>query len=65
MPKLKTNKAVRKRFRVTPKGKVLASASLKRHLLTDRSAKKKRQLRKYQLIDEVDAGHIKKMLPYG
>lgn len=65
MPKLKTNKAVRKRFRVTPKGKVLGSASLRRHLLTDRSAKKKRQLRRGLAIETVDAGHIKKLLPYG
>lgn len=65
MPKLKTNKAVRKRFRVTKKGKVLGSASLRRHLLTDRSSKHKRQNRKYQRIDNADQLHIKKMLPYG
>ena len=65
MPKLKTNKAVRKRFRVTKKGKVLGSASLRRHLLTDRSSKHKRQNRNAQHIDDADCLHIKKMLPYG
>ena len=65
MPKLKTKKAIRKRFRVTKNGKVLGSASLRRHLLTDRSPKHKRQNRKYQQIDRADQLHIKKLLPYG
>ena len=65
MPKLKTNKAVKKRFRVTRNGKVLGSSSLRRHLLTDRTSKHKRQNRKTRLIDGTDQLHIKKMLPYG
>ncbi|MSR77977.1 MAG: 50S ribosomal protein L35 [Candidatus Omnitrophica bacterium] len=65
MPKLKTKKAVRKRFRVTRNGKVIGSASLRRHMLTDRSSKHKRQNRRPQQLDKADRGNIKKMLPYG
>ncbi len=65
MPKLKTSKSIRKRFRVTKKGKVIGSSSMKRHLLTDRSSKKKRQLRNPKQLDWFDAKHVKKLLPYG
>ena len=63
--KLKTNKAFKKRFRVTKKGKVLASKTLRRHMLADRSTKKKRQARGMQVIDSTDVNRVKKSLPYG
>jgi large subunit ribosomal protein L35 len=65
MPKLKTNKAMKKRFKVTKTGKVLAPTSFHRHLMTDRSSKKKRKSRKWQAIDSPDVRHIKRGLPYG
>ncbi len=64
MPKIKTKKAAKKRFRITKNKKVLMSKSFRRHLLTDRSAKKKRQLRGWKNVDKADAHRVKLMLPY-
>jgi len=65
MPKMKSNKAARKRFKVTAKGKVLSSGSLRRHMLADRSPKKKRQARGWQGLEKVDGKRVKRLLPYG
>lgn len=46
MPKQKTNKSVKKRFRVTGTGKLKRNKANKRHLLAGRSSKRKRQLRR-------------------
>jgi len=64
MPKLKTNKAASKRFRITKNGKVLSTAALHRHLLTDRSSSKKRQSRGWRAVDKVDQKKVKALLPY-
>lgn len=56
MPKMKTRKAVEARFRVTGKGKLKMSQPGKRHLLTNKSPKRKRQLRRSALLDE---GHLR------
>ena len=65
MPKLKTNKAAKKRFRITKNKKVLGSKSMRRHMMTDRSSKKKRQSRGYHEVDRADRKKITAMLPYG
>ena len=65
MPKLKTNKAMRKRFKVTKNGKVIGSHTLKRHMLADRSPKKKRQARQGLAVSTANEHHIKAGLPYG
>lgn len=64
MPKMKTNKAVKKRFRITKNGKILTTKSFRRHLLTDRSSKRKRHARKWRLVDTADKNRLKSMLPY-
>ncbi len=64
MPKLKTRKAMRKRYRITKKGKVLANKTLRRHMMTDRSPKKKRQLRRKMRIVPMYVKAIKLRLPY-
>ena len=64
MPKIKTNKAVKKRFKITKRGKVLASSSFRRHLMADRKPKKKRQLRGWKAVDPTDRHRIKGLLPY-
>ena len=46
MPKMKTNKSVAKRFRITGTGKLKRNQSNKRHLLSGRTSKRKRQLRR-------------------
>ena len=65
MPKLKTRKGVKKRFKITGTGKVLRSKANRRHLLTDRSRSKKRHSKGFQLIDPTDAARVIKNLPYG
>jgi large subunit ribosomal protein L35 len=65
MPKMKTNKSVAKRFKVTGSGKVKRSHAFKSHILTKKSQKRKRHLRKSDLCAPGDAKRIKKMLPGG
>jgi large subunit ribosomal protein L35 len=60
----KTRKAVAKRFKVTATGKVLRSKASKRHLLSSKSSKRKRQLAKSGLVDDTDAARIKLNLPH-
>jgi large subunit ribosomal protein L35 len=64
MPKLKTHRGAKKRFKVTGKKKILHSKAYKSHLLTKKSAKRKRTLGKKDLVKSSDQSKIKKMLPY-
>ncbi len=64
MPKLKTHKGAKKRFKVTGKKKIVHSKAYKSHILTKKSAKRKRNLRKKDTIGQSDRGRIKEMLPY-
>jgi large subunit ribosomal protein L35 len=61
----KTKKAVAKRFKVTGTGKVLRAQASRRHLLSSKSAKRKRQLAKNVLVDVSDVARIKENLPFG
>lgn len=62
MPKLKTNKSAKKRFKVTGTGKVLRAKAFARHILTSKSRKRKRSLRKVLVMAEVDMPRVKRML---
>jgi large subunit ribosomal protein L35 len=64
MPKLKTHKGAKKRFKVTAKKKIIHSKANKSHILTKKSAKRKRNLGKKDTISPADRGRIKDMLPY-
>jgi large subunit ribosomal protein L35 len=64
MPKLKTHKGAQKRFKVTGKKKVVHNKAYKSHILTKKSAKRKRNLRKSDLVSQADRSRIKEMLPY-
>ena len=64
MPKLKTHRGAKKRFKVTGKKKIVYSKAYKSHLLTKKSAKRKRKLGKKDLVSDSDKSRIKKMLPY-
>ncbi len=66
MPKMKTNSAAKKRFKkVGGKSvKVKRSKAYRRHLLTKKGAKRRRQLRKATYIEGVDLRAILKLLPY-
>ena len=65
MPKLKTHKGAAKRFRLTAKGKVKRGHSHARHILTSKTAKRKRLLDKDVMASEADTPGVKRMLPYG
>ena len=64
MPKLKTHKGAAKRFKVTATGEVKRNKGFTSHLLTSKSAKRMRGLRKSTLVAETDRDNIKKLLPY-
>jgi large subunit ribosomal protein L35 len=64
MPKMKTNRGAAKRFRKTASGKFKRAQSHRRHILTKKSTKRKRQLRDGQLVHESDTKLVARMLPY-
>jgi large subunit ribosomal protein L35 len=61
----KTKKAVAKRFKVTATGKVLRAKASRRHLLSAKSAKKKRHMAKATLVHKTDIARIIDNLPFG
>ncbi len=62
MPKMKSNRASSKRFRLTGTGKVRRSKAYKSHILTKKSTKRKRNLRKNGLVAESDAKRVKLLI---
>ena len=64
MPKLKTNRAAAKRFKATGTGKLKRSKAYKTHILTKKTAKTKRNLRKAAMTDATNEKTMKKILPY-
>ena len=65
MPKLKTHRGAAKRFRLTATGKVKRGHSHARHILTSKTAKRKRLLDIDTLVSESDQKRVEAMLPYG
>ncbi len=65
MPKMKTKSSVKKRFKMTATGKVLASPGMKRHGLINRTQKAKRANRRQQVLTPMDARTVKQWAPYG
>ncbi len=64
MPKMKTSKSAAKRFKVTGTGKLKRNKAYKRHILTKKSTKTKRNLRKPTTVDQTNVKNMKKILPY-
>jgi len=62
MPKMKTNKAAAKRFRVTGTGKVMRRKAYKSHILTKKNADRKRQLGQPAVVDGTNLKTVKKLL---
>jgi large subunit ribosomal protein L35 len=62
MPKLKTNRAAAKRFRKTAKGFKRAQ-SHRRHILTKKPSKRKRQLSTGAMVHETDLVRLERLLP--
>ena len=65
MPKIKTHKGAKKRFKITGTGKVKRHKPYTGHLFTNKTAKRKRNLRKSTVAHPTDAKRIKALLPYG
>lgn len=65
MPKIKTNRSAAKRFRKTASGKFVYSKSFGSHILTKKTTKRKRSLRKSHIINKADVREIKRLLPNG
>ncbi len=65
MPKIKTNRAAAKRFKKTGSGKYAFSKSHASHILTKKTTKRKRGLRKAQIIKKSDMVEIRRLLPNG
>jgi len=64
MPKIKTNRSAAKRFKATGSGKLMRNKANKQHILTKKSAKRKRNLRKEVEVDSTNVKNMKKILPY-
>jgi large subunit ribosomal protein L35 len=61
---MKTNRGAAKRFKVTGTGKIVRSKAYSSHILTKKTTKRKRNLRKSDLVDETNIKGIKQILPY-
>ena len=64
MPKLKTHRGAAKRFTVTSKGKIKRSKAFASHILTKKTTKRKRALRKSALVDSANYREMKRLIPY-
>ena len=64
MPKLKTHRGARKRFKVTASGKIKRSKAFGRHILTKKSPKRKRKLKQATLVVKSEFKKMKELLPY-
>jgi len=64
MPKIKTHSSSKKRFKLTGTGKVKRNKAYKSHILTKKTSKRKRNLRKSAVTSDADAAVIKRLIPY-
>ena len=64
MPKIKTHRGAAKRFNLTKKGKVKLNQAFRRHILTKKSTKRKRNLRKGAYASSANLKTLKKLIPY-
>lgn len=64
MPKMKTHRGAAKRFKKTASGKIKRNKAYRSHILTKKSPKRKRQLRKAAIVFKGDQNRIAQLLPY-
>ncbi|MBR2755613.1 MAG: 50S ribosomal protein L35 [Lachnospiraceae bacterium] len=64
MPKIKTKRAAAKRFKKTASGNLKRNKAYKSHILTKKTTKRKRNLRKATMTDATNVKNMKKILPY-
>lgn len=63
MPKLKTHRGAAKRFGATGGGKITRNKAYKRHILTKKTRKRKRNMRLGGLVSDADVASVRQMLP--
>lgn len=64
MPKMKTNRGAAKRFKMSGSGKIIRSKAFASHILTKKTTKRKRNLRKSDTVDSANFKSVKRLLPY-
>ncbi len=64
MPKMKSHRGAAKRFKKTGTGKFTYQKRNKRHILTKKDSKRKRQLRETGVLSDADTKRVRQMLPY-
>jgi len=64
MPKMKTKTGAKKRFKISPSGRIKRSHAYKRHILTKKDTKSKRQLRGTTEVHHSDKAMVRAMMPY-
>jgi large subunit ribosomal protein L35 len=64
MPKLKSHRGAKKRFKKTATGKFLRPKAFKRHILTSKPTRRKRQGRGTEPVDPADSAKLRRMMPY-
>jgi large subunit ribosomal protein L35 len=62
MPKVKTNSSAKKRFKVTGSGKITHQKAFKRHILTKKSTKRKRNMRMDGMVADANMHFVKRLL---
>ncbi len=65
MPKIKTNRSAAKRFKKTGTGKIVYHKAFGSHILSTKSRKRKRSLRKSPIVDQSNMRNLKLLLPNG
>ncbi|OIQ99285.1 50S ribosomal protein L35 [mine drainage metagenome] len=64
MPKMKTKSGAKKRFKVRPGGSIKRASAFKRHILTKKTTRSKRQLRGITGVVAADVKSVRSMMPY-
>ena len=64
MPKMKSKRGAAKRFTVRPGGSIKRGGAYKRHILTKKTTKRKRQMRRRSAVNSTNTAAVRAMLPY-
>jgi large subunit ribosomal protein L35 len=62
MPKMKTNSGASKRFSLTGTGKIKRKHAFKRHILTKKAKKQKRNLGYFAIVDKADVSNVRHLI---
>ncbi len=64
MPKMKSKRGAAKRFKVRGSGSIKRAGAYKRHILTKKTTKRKRQMRRRSAVNSTNTAAVRAMLPY-